>query len=226
VQFVDIQNEVITGTNRFRETNRVQVKRWINDRYARVWRAAPWGFRYAVPTAMAVSGGTAPTTGSLVQVTTPSDLGVPLALYDSDGDPLSRLTVKELHDNYRTVTSNADPEVWAFSGAGRGTVGLTQLFVAPKPSASTTVYVPYERVIGRIVSSTFTPGLLSADSDEPVWAEEYHYALVYGAMATGLKMENDPTWPALEDEYNAVLDAMKDELVSYSAVEQWGREVS
>ena len=63
-----------------------------------------------------------------------------------------------------------------------------------------------------------------ADTDYPVFPSEYHYLLVLGATATGLKMENDPTWTALEDEYREILMTMQQDLSADFVPNQFTRD--
>jgi hypothetical protein len=53
----------------------------------------------------------------------------------------------------------------------------------------------------------------------------YEYFLVPGAMSLGLKLENDPTWPPLEAEAQAGLQALVDLLDPEQRTEtrQWGK---
>jgi hypothetical protein len=57
---------------------------------------------------------------------------------------------------------------------------------------------------------------------------EFHFALVHGGAAEGLKRENDPTFQAAEADFQASITAMRYE---YLAVHrdrpgQWGRRYS
>jgi len=67
---------------------------------------------------------------------------------------------------------------------------------------------------------------MNSDNDTPVFDEAYHPLLVIGATATGLKMENDPTWGALEQEFDAGLQAMVEELCppDHATTLQYGRD--
>ena len=44
----------------------------------------------------------------------------------------------------------------------------------------------------------------------PIWDEQYHYILVVGAIATGLRLENDPTYPQMEEDFDGQLASMQD----------------
>ena len=197
--FVDLQNEVLTY--RFKEQQRTSVKRWINQRYGWVWAGAAWPFKYSSPTALTVTAGTA-----AAAFATATDVLRPLAVWDQNGDQIEYLVPREFQLYYQSSTSSGDPQNYTVIG---GTI-----YLGPTPQSSQTFQVGYERKVGHFNGADAkVVGLLDQDTDYPIWDPAYHYMLVMGATATGLKLVNDPTWEALEDEFRAMVIVMEQELL-------------
>ena len=199
MSFLELQNEVITF--RFREAQRGSVKRWLNQRYAWVWAQATWPFKLEAPSALTLAAGswTAP-------FATATDVLRPLNVYNDNGDPLRYLTPPEFQRLYEDTTGTGRPEDY--------TVINGAIFLGPLTDSDYTFTASYERMVSKLNSvGVMQPGLLSADDDYPVYDAGFHYMLVMGAIATGLKMVNDPTWEAIEDEYRAMVLVMQQELL-------------
>jgi hypothetical protein len=67
---------------------------------------------------------------------------------------------------------------------------------------------------------------MSIDTDYPLWDPAYFWILVPGATASGLKMENDPTYQPLENEFLHGIEMMIDDLLppSHASTLQYGRD--
>jgi hypothetical protein len=193
----DIQDEVINA--RFKETQRTSVRHWINQRYAWIWAAGDWHFKKVFNEALEVSA--ADTTPTM-----PGGYNRTLRLYDDLGTALMYLSPEEFSTSFSDLTTTGRPSFY--------TVVNRELQLAPIPDTSYTFKHSYERTVCHLADgSTVTTGLMNSDNDTPVWPSEHHFILVIGAIATGLKIENDPTYLALEEEFNAAYMAMKDDLL-------------
>ena len=92
------------------------------------------------------------------------------------------------------------------------TVDAGVIYVAPV--GATSIYVAFEKKLMHLNSGgSEVVGPMSADLDYPVWDAVFHYYLVLGAIATGVKRENDPTFQPLEDEFGAGMIVMREELL-------------
>lgn len=192
--FLEIVNEVLF--DRFGETRRASIKRYVNARYGRVWAQESWTFkRIIVPVSVAANVGS---------VTLAS-----LGLQRVEG-------VWRVSGNYNYDTVPLRPEdFYNFTTAVDGTpydftiVGDSIVF--DKSPSSTENFV----VLGE---AKFTS--LVNDGDVPLLPEEFHMMLVHGAASEALRMENDPTWQGFEQDYLAYLNDMK---LSYlTAVRNYG----
>lgn len=190
--FQEIVNEVLF--DRFAETRRASVERYVNSRYGRVWAQEPWTFkRIAVSTSMSDSD------------VTLEELG------------LQRIEgVWQTRGNYNYDMFPNRPEDFFFWVSEVGgvpynyTVYGDTLHLERSPSSTTDFVVLGEK--------KFVP--LEDDGDVPLIPEEFHMMLVHGAASEGLRMENDPTWQGFEQDYQAYLQDMK---LSYlTAVRNFG----
>lgn len=192
--YKELQDAVIRF--RFNEGRRADVKDWIGLRYGEVWSAADWPFKYVHREDLTVSAGTA---------TAPSALRRPLQLENAAGDMLEYLSQSEFRDLYAwddTTSSTADVY----------TLINSTFYIEPADTG--TFKLSYERRPSHLADGTTdTAGLMNSDNDTPIWPVEHHYLLVVGAMSTGLKLENDNTWPALEDEFTRLVEVMKEDLL-------------
>ena len=182
MNFLEIQNAVLT--DRFREPKRAAAKRWINYRYGRVWASEDWAFKRQIATVTLNSG---------AQSTALTGFHRILGLWDSStGSLYSEIDPIRPEDYYgKTAVTQASP-------TGFTIVGNTIYFDRAASGAKS------YQVIGELA---FTE--LSADGDVPLLPAEFHYLLVPGAIAVGLREENDPTWKEVEADFQAAFDDMK-----------------
>ena len=201
MQFSDLYNEVITI--RFNNNFVSQAKNWVNLRYAEVWNANEWTFRYttANPT---VTGGTQ-TLGGL-----PTAVQRVSYLYDDQGSPLSYLTPMEFFKTFYPSSTQSAQQA-SYYTVVNGTV-----YLGPTPSASSSSYLlVYEQKVTPMVN----------DTDIPAIPVEYHYMLVHGALATGLALQNDFTYAQQEEMFQEMLQSMTNAYTSdYGGTLQFQRD--
>lgn len=183
--FLELQNA--TMNDRFDESQRGDVKNWINSRYWQLWNEEEWSFRYATDLVSVTSG--SQTVGSL-----PTDFGDVRSLQRGDGTTLASLDPVSFNRTYydaRAVYSGL-PEAY--------TVVDGVVSVGPASSETATDYqLVYEREYTKLVLDAAIPEI-------PEGAE---LALVYGASAMGLQLQNDYTWQFQETLYQGELATMR-----------------
>lgn len=197
MNFAEIQNEVIDI--RFKESQRASVKHWINLRYQAIWAYADWPWKRQGPTPLSLQVGDA-------SPALPSDFLRPIRIYDDLGNELTWLEAAEFDGDHRyPIVNEISARPSSFKWVNDViTVGLT-------PDADYDFSLVYERKTAYMANGTTpTSGLMTNTNDEPIWDDHYHYILVVGAIASGLRLENDPTFPSLEDEYSGLLNSMQD----------------
>jgi hypothetical protein len=197
--FQQLQNEVLIW--RFKEANRNSTKQWLNQRYGWVWAQAAWPFKLNGQTDLTITAGS----HSAVYATA-TDVLRPLAIFNENGDTLEYLPPREFGRWYADTTTTGNPSNY--------TVIDGQVILGPIPEDSATFHTFYERKISHYASNDVRAvGVMVEDADYPLWDVAYHYLLVMGATSTGLKLVNDPTWEALEDEFRAMVVVMEQELL-------------
>lgn len=214
MNFKELQDEVISI--RFREGQRSSIKHWLNLRSQLIWASSEWPFKHMGPVNLAVSNGDA-------TPTLPTDFHRPISVFDDAGFELPWFTPHEFDNSFE-------------AGNLSGTTGAPDSFkwvddvitVYPTPDADYTYRLVYERRHTYLDSGTTpTAGLMSGDTDAPIWDSEHHYLLVHGAVATGLRLENDPTFPAIEEEFQAGLQLMREHYlpaIESGSHKQYGRD--
>lgn len=198
MSFKDMQDEVIAF--RFKEAQRGSISRWINQRYAWVWAAAEWPFKFINQFDLNVSA------GSQVATYNAENALRWFNVYNENGDELDYMVPREFYRWYSDTTVTAEPSNWTVVN------GVVQL--GPTPLTDKVFTANYESKVSHFGGGGARDvGLMDDDTDYPVWDAAYHYMLVMGATATGLKLVNDPTWEALEDEFRAIVTVMEQELL-------------
>ena len=124
----------------------------------------------------------------------PPGVARPRYVYGADGGALTQMT-SEAFDSYFRGSGTGSPGSWKWENG--------VLTLGPTPDAATTLQLTYDRAIAhRNAAGLIVDGSMEADQDTPIWDNrEFDYILVPGAIATGLKEENDPTWRDLEEEF-------------------------
>lgn len=205
MNFKEIQDEVIAS--RFRENQRPRVVRWINWRYQWVNALADWPWVTPVSITVPVPFTTFEFPDSYIRI---------LNVHDVDNDTdLAYVPAHEFRRMYLDSDTGTTPETYTLES---GASGFDTIFEFGPPSSTTgSLEILYEA----------RPPELDGDTEVPLWPIAYHYNLVLGATATGLKLENDPTWEALETEFLAAVEVMKTQILPPLQPEprQFGREV-
>lgn len=183
--FKDIQDAVIKDT--FDESDRADVKTWVNHRYGVVMNQNEWTFTQG-------SQNVTVTGGSQAISNLPADLGIALGLQRADGWPLEAIPEYRKFARRFLGTGNVQTgQPCAF------TVWAGQVLVGPTSNESSTAYLlTYEKNV--------TP--LVADSDIPVIPQEHHLALVFGGKADGLSLSSVLLADPFEQHFNTEIQAM------------------
>jgi|SRR5215467_5025473 len=198
--FSDMQKEVIS----FRFNNNLQgsVRRWLNLRYAQLWGSAAWPWRNAVLVSDQIVTGSG-------QGVWPADLQRAISVQNTtDGSPVEYMGPKEFFLSYVANNSSGAPvNNYTVLNSDVPTAMTLVPFFAPD-LAGTSLTIVYERKLGHYEGGVYKVGPMVNDSDVPAWPDEWCYLIVAAAMATGLKMENDDSFPALEQEVQQGLQLM------------------
>lgn len=211
--FKQIQDEILN--TRFSEAERTSCKRWINTCEGKVWTFAPWSEKSAGDVSLTITSGSA---------TAPLPAGITwnsqaLRVFDNYGYELDYMEPDSFYQLFEPNLIGT-----AFPGGTQATawtitVDLTSgdpvFRFGPTPQSSATYkLVGWNLPIHRDTASTWAPGVMTNDGDLQWWPDGYEGFLIDGAMALGLKRENDPTWQSLESEFNAGLVTLRNLLLS------------
>jgi hypothetical protein len=210
MNFRDMIDEVVAF--RFNSAQTDYVKRWLNMREQEVWMKAEWPFKKMVGVTLTIDEGDK-------YLDLPGAVRRVHNIYDETGVPLSWYPPEDFAARNRTIGDSGHPAEYTLSG--------NQLVISPKADHSYEFTVDYERAVCHYNSSgTVITGPMSIDTDYPLWDPAYYWILVAGATATGLKMENDPTYQPLENEFLHGIEMMIDDLLppSHASTLQYGRD--
>lgn len=181
MNFLEIVNEAMF--DRFGESRRASIERYVNARYGRVWASEPWTFKRIAVT----------------QSMTDSDVTLSaLGLQRIEG-------VWRVQGNYNYESNPLRPEDffrWTSAIGGTPyeyTVYGDTLHLDKSPSSTTDFVILGEKKFVPLVNNT----------DEPLLPSEFHMILVHGAISEALRMESDPSWQGAEQDYQAYLEDMK-----------------
>lgn len=163
-------------------TSRTRILGFLNYRYGELLGLEEWAFLQG-KTGIALDS---------AAVAAPADCGLPWRLYlNDDGDPLDFLNLADFQDQFVGDTMSGRPAAW--------TVFAGTLLIGPAPDASYPATLLYQ----------IQPPPLADDAVPPVTPPETHLALVAGAQAFALELENDPTGGPLEARYQRTIDGMR-----------------
>jgi hypothetical protein len=140
--------------------------------------------------------------------------------------PPERFT--ELYDPYllQAGAPTGSADVWTMYYDPVANVGSFQ--VAPAPAGTLSYRLQgWNLPVHRTTASDRATGMMLADTDMQWWPDGFEYFLVPGAISTGLKLENDPTWPPLEQEAQAGIRDLVDLLnpIQRSETRQWAKVI-
>lgn len=165
--FKEIQDAVISKS--FDETDRSDVKNWITFRHAWLWDLCEWSFKTGTGTVTF-------TAGSQTVSSVPDDFLIALALYDSQGAPVTAVRdFNQFFNHYNANLGNGSGSPEAFTVVG------TQILVGPAGDGTS----------GLLVYQKSKPMLVD-DNDTTELPDGYDVALVHGGKAEGFKLSNIP----------------------------------
>ncbi len=174
-----------------------QVKSWVGQAEVAVWNAADWHFKRVPIANLTVTAGIA---------TEPPDFSKAKRLYDPRGARLEYLEPDVFEEAFIS-----DPNT-PVANASHYTVINRQILVAPYETG--TFKLAYRRRYAHLNNGgSVIAGLMSADTDTPIWDPEFHYLLVPWALILGMKLENDPSAEAIRNQRDEMLAGMVSELV-------------
>lgn len=216
--FSDLQDEVI-GT-RFNESQRSNVKKWLNFSYAKAWGSDRWPWRNVYLT------GTGYMTAGSLMGTWPSDLlRANLVLNTTDGSEVAYIDPKNFLRIYTGTNQPTGTTLCHYTAVNNDPVIGFALFPDVAPDVPGTASAPlwgpvpgddlpltlfYERSFGHYNSGgSWVFGPMVEDDDYPVWPVEWRYIIVAGAISIGLRNENDDTWQPLEEEFQTGIQLMR-----------------
>lgn len=186
MNFLQLQTAVM-GT-RFDESQRGDVQTWINATYWRAWTLEEWIFRYATES-VTVTAGSKNVTGLT------ADVAIVRSFQRGDGDDITALEPTDFQRLYNTPRApyTGLPEAY--------TIINGSVFVGPASSETSTDYlIVYEKEYTALANDGDTP-MLPAGCHEDV--------LVFGAIARGLKTENDFTWQFFQQTADDGIDTLR-----------------
>lgn len=181
--FKNIQDAVIS--DRFDETQRADVKNWINAVYGTILTAEDWTF-------LVTKSLVTVTAGSSTVTNLPTNLGVVLRLSRADGGALNFLSPQQFADAYYGETATGIPADY--------TVVNGVVSVGPISSETSALYQLEHEKEGTA---------LSADADLPILPALSHMVLVFGAAIMGLQLSADPSWQGLQPQYDGLYQGLR-----------------
>lgn len=173
--------------NLFDESLRSDAKNWVNHRYGWLLAIEEWAFLKATEPVTV-------TAGSQTVTDVSSSFGIALGMWDADGRPLKAYEDRNafLTRYNENLDATGTPEAFCVIGS--------TILVGPTPEASSSSFLlAYEK----------DGSALSADGDEPIIPPLFHLALVHGGRAEGMKMQHNPSWRDVEQDFLASIDAMR-----------------
>lgn len=183
---------------RFTAQSSISIERWVFAAYAEMWHAADWPWKFTeIPLTVTAdsdeavlgAGGDVDPQNSYGQYNTAAVNRV-VDVWDADGVRLTYVRPREYNAMFLGSTDTGAPSVWtdkweSDNVASPFTVTIVSLGPIPSESATFTARVELQ------------PPNPDPDDRSPSIPAEWQYALTYGAMAIGLRLENDPTWSSV-----------------------------
>ena len=201
MSFSDLVTEV--ENLRFNSAQSTQIQRWINDRYAALWNADEWTFKYGQATGLTT------TANSTVLGNLPSDFGMSLGIWRDDGYPVLYVPPRDFFNTWAASTQTGSPQQF--------TVINQAITLGPAAMDSLNTYsMVYEKRLTPLVN----------DADLPAIPSQHHYLLVTGALSMGLRLYNDFTWEFQEQAWQTGIQEMRQEWLNDQRGENtvWGRD--
>lgn len=182
--FLELQNA--TMNDRFTETQRAEIKDWINSRYGRVWAQDSWSFKITSTLTSIAASATTISLASLNLQRVESVWDSTYGAYNVEIDPLRP-------EKFYQYTAT-------YSGYPMNYTVINGNIVFDRPASQTRSII----IVGEQRWTRMT-----ADGDIPALPDEFHFMLVHGASSEGLRLQNDPTWKDFEDDFQRYLVDMR-----------------
>ena len=171
--------------NRFPQSSLGSAQQWINARYAWIWTTEDWTFKRGTDDVTTTAN------SAFLATDFPTDYeGCYGLCFGDDGFELLPMRSGDFHSEFYS-TSPGRPYAYV-SRAGT-------IYLGPTPDAVYPLTLDYRKAFVPLVNSADIPAIPAA----------FHYTLVTGAVALGLKMLNDPTWQATDQEFTNGIDVMR-----------------
>lgn len=183
--FLELQDAVILGL--LDESDRAAAKTYINHRYGWILALEEWSF-------LNDTASVTVTDGSQTVTNLPTDFGIPIGLWDSDGNPLQAMS------DWRAFLSRYNANLGDSGSPEAYTVIGSSLLVGPTPDTTATDFLLAYELEG---------AAMVADGDVPIIPTLFHVALIHGGRAEAMKMAFNPQWQAVEQDFLASIDAMR-----------------
>ena len=183
--FLELQDAVILGL--LDPSDRAAAKTYINHRYGWILALEEWSFLNATDN-VTVTAGSQTVTGL------PTNFGIPIGMWDSGGNPLRAMSDwRAFLSRYNAnLSDSGTPEAYTVIGSS--------LLVGPTPDTTASDFL--------LAYELEAPALV-ADADVPIIPSLFHVALINGGRAEAMKMQHNPTWQAVEQDFLASIDAMR-----------------
>jgi hypothetical protein len=183
--FLELQDAVML--NLLDESDRANAKTYINHRYGWILALEEWSF-------LNDTANVTVTAGSQTVTGLPSDFGIPIGLWDSDGNPL------KAYSDWRAFLSRYNANLGDSGTSEAYTVIGSSMLVGPTPDTTATDFLLAYELEG---------AAMAADNEVPIIPSLFHVALIHGGRAEAMKMAHNQTWQAVEQDFLASIDAMR-----------------
>lgn len=203
MDFKQLQDAVIADL--FDETDRGDVKNWINARGRMLWGIDEWSFRRA-ETLVGITVGTNTITNVPLDFDEMVDLfrddGTKLAMYEEFREFASLYLGT---DNSRTGLPEACSVMWHPQNFNDPEQPNGDIWVGPIANTTSSTYLlVYERAWTTLV----------ADGDIPQFPSDTHLALVFGAKADGMVLKSILLNEPLEQRYQEYVTSMQRDFIT------------
>lgn len=191
--FLELQDMVIA--NGFTESDRVNVKTWLNFRYEWIFTLEEWTFRRGVAPLVITANDSTPTV--------PTAFGTAIQIQRANGDDLQAMDWALFNQAYfGSSVSAGTPRAF--------TVVNGVIYIGPTPNASETGQVLYYYDLAhKNAAGTVVAGPMMLNDDVPMIPAGHHLSLVHGSKGSGFKLTNVPMAAQLEEDFSNAITAMR-----------------
>lgn len=199
-------------SDRWPDHKRPDVQRWVRGRHAFIYLSFDWPFRRFGPLQVEAAGGVY---HDLSLESSALRAATVRGITDENGDSLQFMDRRRFEELFAGETDAGKPWAYTVYEEQADPKGFRKrIYWGPRNDAARTLNISFTLRLAHLdADGALVDGNFTTDTDRPLWPEDFDELLILGAAAMGMKLESDPSWRPLQDDFDRLLAVMQGDVV-------------